>query len=165
MKHTSVNSINFSEQEKRRRWEEIKIRQHRLMSEMSEAQSAAPAHIDHIMKSGFTMNDIKGLHRNYGDDAAEADEQMSRASPTRPPRRGSLTQNGYGSMDMNQKMQRSTSALNMEPRYQSEDGILDEKEEKKRGRSPFRFFKKSRDQSKDKLKSKSKSPESRDRRG
>lgn len=128
------------------------------MSEMVDSQSTAPAHIDHIMKSGFTMNDIKGLHRNYTEDVAEADEQMSRLNPQRPPRRGSLTQNGYGSMDMNVKMLRSTSALNME-RYQSEELTLDDKAEKKRGRSPFNFFRKSRDQSKDKLKSKSKSPD------
>lgn len=158
----SKNISQFSEQEKRRRWEEIKIRQHRLMSEMVEAQSSAPAHIDHIMKSGFTMNDIKGLHRNFSEDLAEADEQMLRPNPQRPPRKGSLTQNGYDSMDMNNKMQRSISALNME-RYQSEEGTLDDKAEKKRGRSPFRFFKKNRDPSKDKTKSKS--PDSIGRRG
>lgn len=119
---------------------------------MVESHSTAPAHIDHIMKSGFTMNDIKGLHRNFAEDVAETDEQ--RLNPQRPPRRGSLTQNGYGSMDMNIKMQRSASALNME-RYQSEERTLDDKVEKKRGRSPFRFFKRHRDQSKDKMKSKS----------
>lgn len=158
--NANVNSIKFSEQEKRRRWGEIKVRQHRLMSEMVEAQATAPAHIDHIMKSGFTMNDIKGLHRNYTEDA-EGDDQMMRMNPPRPPRRGSLTQNGYDSMDMNVKMPRSTSALNME-RYQSEERTLEG--EKKRGRSPFSFFKKSRDHSKDKLKSKSKSPDAMDRR-
>lgn len=133
------------------------------MSEIVEAQSAAPAHIDHIMKSGFTMNDIKGLHRSYTEDAAEADEQMLRPNPQRPPRKGSLTQNGYDSMDLNIKMQRSMSALNME-RFHSEERALDDKSEKKRGRSPFNFFRKSRDQSKDKLKSKSKSPDAMDRR-
>lgn len=129
------------------------------MSEMVEAQATAPAHIDHIMKSGFTMNDIKGLHRNYED--AEGEDQMMRMNPPRPPRRGSLTQNGYDSMDMNVKMPRSTSALNME-RYQSEERTMEG--EKKRGRSPFSFFKK-RDHSKDKMKSKSKSPDALDRRG
>ncbi len=125
------------------------------MSEMNEAQSSAPAHIDHIMKSGFTMNDIKGLHRNFPEDGAEADE-MLRPNPQRPPRKGSLTQNGYDSMEVNGRMQRSASALNME-RYQSEE--LDDKAGKKRSRSPFNFFRKSRDQSKDKFKSKSKSPD------
>lgn len=158
MRHPNANGNKFSEQEKRRRLEEIKIRQHRLMSEMNEAQSTAPAHIDHIMKSGFTMNDLKGMNRNFSEDAVEADE-MLRPNPLRPPRKGSLTRNGYDSMEMNGTMQRSASALNME-RYQSQDSTLDDKE-KKRGRSPFKFFKKSRSQSKDKLKSKSKSPDSR----
>lgn len=51
--------LSFSEQEKARRWVEIKERQQILMKEASEAQM--PAHIDQIMRSGFTMNDIKGI--------------------------------------------------------------------------------------------------------
>jgi hypothetical protein len=46
-----------SEGEKVRRWQEIKIRQHRLLAEADQTQ---PAHIEQIMKSGFTMSDIKG---------------------------------------------------------------------------------------------------------
>jgi hypothetical protein len=46
-----------SEAEKMRRWQEIKIRQHRLLAEADQTQ---PAHIEQIMKSGFTMSDIKG---------------------------------------------------------------------------------------------------------
>jgi hypothetical protein len=46
-----------SEAEKIRRWQEIKIRQHRLLAEADHTQ---PAHIEQIMKSGFTMSDIKG---------------------------------------------------------------------------------------------------------
>lgn len=72
------------------------------------------AHIEQIMKSGFSMSDIKGrhvvrasvisylikivgLHRNYSEDAVEADEVMkrnqrpSKALPARPPRKGSLS--------------------------------------------------------------------------
>jgi hypothetical protein len=45
------------EAEKIRRWQEIKIRQHRLLAEADHTQ---PAHIEQIMKSGFTMSDIKG---------------------------------------------------------------------------------------------------------
>lgn len=144
-----------------RRWDEIRIRQHRIMAEV-EAQNT-PAHIDHIMKSGFTMNDIKGLHRNYSEDAVESDE-MLRPNPSRPPRKGSLTRNGagYDHMDDNVRMQRSTSNINMD-NYQTAEALEDDKADKKRGRSPFRFFKKSRDQSKDKIKSKS--PDAMDRRG
>lgn len=153
-----ISSNLISEQEKRRRLEEIKLRQHRLMSEMNEAQQTAPAHIDHIMKSGFTMSDLKGM-RNFGDDAAEADEIL-RSNPQRPPRKGSLTQNGYETMDSNSRMHRSVSAINVDP-YQSQESTLEDKD-KKRGRSPFKFFKKSRDASKEsKFKSKSKSPDSR----
>lgn len=40
-----------------RRWQEIKIRQHRLKAE---AEQSTPAHIEQIMKSGFSMSDLKG---------------------------------------------------------------------------------------------------------
>jgi ryanodine receptor 2 len=43
-----------------RRWQEIKIRQHRLLSE---AEQVSPSHIENIIKAGgggFNMNDIKG---------------------------------------------------------------------------------------------------------
>ncbi|XP_038217168.1 ryanodine receptor isoform X32 [Zerene cesonia] len=55
----------IDESEKQRRWVEIKERQQMLMKEATEAQM--PAHIDQIMRSGFTMNDIKGqngMHRS-----------------------------------------------------------------------------------------------------
>lgn len=52
------NIYYFSEQEKQRRWQEIRIRQHRLLSQ---SEHATPAHIEQIMKSGFSMSDIKGL--------------------------------------------------------------------------------------------------------
>lgn len=47
----------FSEEEKMRRWQEIKLRQHRLKAE---AEQSTPAHIEQIMKSGFSMSDLKG---------------------------------------------------------------------------------------------------------
>jgi ryanodine receptor 2 len=134
----------FSEKEKMRRWEEIRLRQHRLMAE---AEHTTPAHIDHIMKSGFTINDIKGLNRNY-DEAGESDEVLR---PNRPPRRTSITRNGnYGdTLEVNGRMQRSTSELDMN-NYENDE--RDDK--KKRGRSPFRLFGKKRDQSKEKIKGK-----------
>lgn len=52
-------TLSNSETEKARRWVEIKERQQILMKEAVEAQM--PAHIDQIMRSGFTMNDIKGI--------------------------------------------------------------------------------------------------------
>lgn len=142
-----------SEREKVRRWDEIRLRQHRILAE---AEHTTPAHIDHIMRSGFTMNDIKGLSRNYNEDAVESDEVLRpNQGPNRPPRKGSITRtNGnYGNptLEINGRMQRSTSELRMTD-YNDCDEKMDDK--KKRGRSPFRLFGKKRDQSKEKIKMK-----------
>ncbi|XP_015040422.2 ryanodine receptor isoform X3 [Drosophila pseudoobscura] len=143
----------ISEQEKARRWEEIKIRQYRLMREAQAAAAQAQnaqtaAHMDHMLTGGFNMNDIKGLTRGNFDDHAEAEaEHMMR--PPRTPRKGSLTRNITFESDMSaalDEMQRSTSVLDM-------NGLGEEiDDKKKRGRSPFKFFsKKSRDQSREKM--------------
>jgi ryanodine receptor 2 len=147
-----------SEREKTRRWEEIRLRQHRILAE---AEHTTPAHLDQMMRSGgFTINDLKGLNRNYSEDAVESDEFMR---PTRPTRKGSVShQNGNYSnptLEINGHMQRSTSNLDMN--NYNEDDKMDDK--KKRGRSPFRLFGKKRDQSKDKVKSKAE--EAADKRG
>lgn len=153
----TCNTEFIGEQEKARRWNEIRIRQHRLMADVEAQQT--PAHMDHIMKSGFTMSDIKGMSRSYGEDAAEADEQMLR--PSGSPVRGQLQQAGYD-VDEQGQLERSTSALDLGD-YQTAEAMDEDKaaDEKKRGRSPFRFFKKSRDQSKDKIKTRS--PDAKDR--
>uniref|UniRef100_A0A6P4FG47 Ryanodine receptor isoform X12 n=1 Tax=Drosophila rhopaloa TaxID=1041015 RepID=A0A6P4FG47_DRORH len=142
----------ISEQEKARRWDEIKNRQYRLMREAEAAAQmqvqTQAAHMDHMLKGGFNMNDIKGLTRNFDENAdAEADHMMR--GPHRPPRKGSLTRNITFETDMSaalDEMQRSTSVLDM-------NGLGDELDDKKkRGRSPFKFFsKKSRDQSREKM--------------
>lgn len=56
-------STFISENDKVRRWQEIKMHQNRLLSEQFEqTQQAAPsAHMEQIMKSGFSMSDIKGM--------------------------------------------------------------------------------------------------------
>lgn len=134
-----------------RRWEEIRLRQHRLMAE---AEHTTPAHIEQIMKSGFTMNDIKGLHRNYEDQVES--EEVHR--PSRPTRKGSLSRpNGAydpPSLEINGRMQRSTSNMDMN---QYDEADLEKDGKKKRSKSPW-FFGKKRDQSKDKLKSKTPEP-------
>ncbi|XP_014249566.1 ryanodine receptor isoform X2 [Cimex lectularius] len=149
----------IDETEKMRRWQEIRIRQHRLLAEQ---EQTTPAHIEQIMKSGFSMSDIKGLQRGYSEDAVEADEVIGpssspmmksklKSTPSRPPRKGSLSrqedmthlngtlESGLGAMN------RSTSELDFN-RYNGE--ISDGKDDKKkRGRSPFRFFSRKRDAS------------------
>nr|XP_017105956.2 ryanodine receptor isoform X3 [Drosophila bipectinata] len=142
----------INEQEKARRWDEIKNRQYRLMREAEAAAQmqvqTQAAHMDHMLKGGFNMNDIKGLTRNFDEHAdAEADHMMR--GPSRPPRKGSLTRNITFETDMSaalDEMHRSSSVLDM-------NGLGDELDDKKkRGRSPFKFFsKKSRDQSREKM--------------
>ncbi|XP_058809913.1 ryanodine receptor [Phymastichus coffea] len=127
----------ISEAEKQHRWQEIKIRQNRLLEDQAiQDQHTQPsAHMEQIMRSGFSMSDIKGmtdLQRNYAEEAQELDEMMRESPlpmqrrPARPPRRGSLSGsrnlagsdgevNSYGDMNGDAK---------------------DDK--KKRGRSPFR---------------------------
>lgn len=97
-----MHSIVIREEDKIRRWNEIKIRQHRLKVE-ADSNQGPPAHIENIMRSGFSMSDIKGLHRNYSEDAVESDEVMKqvtsksvRSMPARPPRKGSLSRNING---------------------------------------------------------------------
>ncbi|KAG5899237.1 hypothetical protein JTB14_035422 [Gonioctena quinquepunctata] len=144
----------ITEEEKMRRWNEIKIRQHRLKVEAD--QQGPPAHIENIMRSGFSMSDIKGLHRNYSEDAVESDEVMkqptskpTRNMPARPPRKGSLSRNVNGfdentlGVNIGRGVNRSSSELDIN-RYNdiapSNQEKMDDK--KKRGRSPFRFFSK-----------------------
>lgn len=125
--------------------------------ERQQQEQAAQGHMDHMMKGGFTMNDLKGLHR-FGEENAEADEGML-LNPSRPQRKGSISRGSPIQFDMMSPMGRSTSAMDI-------DFSLDDPEDKdkKRGRSPFKFFsKKSRDQSKDKHKSKSPTDRSRGR--
>lgn len=138
----------ITEQEKARRWEEIKIRQHRLLAN-AEAH-AQPAHIDHIIKSGFTMGDIKSMRQS--DEVDEYADTMQ-LSPSKPPRKGSVGR-GSPSYDMLGSMERSASTMDLDPDAYQIDG-QDDKGDKKRGRSPFKFFKRGRDQSKEKPKSKS----------
>ena len=54
-------STFVSENEKMRRWQEIKMRQNRLHQEHMETHAQQSAHIEQIMRSGFSMSDIKGM--------------------------------------------------------------------------------------------------------
>ncbi|XP_043499298.1 ryanodine receptor isoform X4 [Polistes fuscatus] len=132
-------STFISENEKVRRWQEIKMHQSRLLSEQFEqTQQAAPsAQMEQIMKSGFSMSDIKGLQRNYSEDAVEADEMakespipMQRNKPMRPPRKGSIYGSRSGAMDG------AVNEAEMNGYGEMNGDVKDDK--KKRGRSPFR---------------------------
>ncbi|KAK6622641.1 hypothetical protein RUM43_008483 [Polyplax serrata] len=145
----------IDEEEKLRRWQEIRIRQRRLLTE---TEHTTPAHLEQIMKSGFSINDIKGLSRGYSEDAVEADEMLlnhsKRPSP-KPRRKGSLSryEEGSGSAMLgSSKTNRSNSEMNIN---KLDNG---EKDKKTRGRSPFRFFSRKKDHSGDRQK-KNKTPE------
>ncbi|KAL0274261.1 UNVERIFIED_CONTAM: hypothetical protein PYX00_006731 [Menopon gallinae] len=152
----------IDEEEKMRRWQEIKMRQRRLLADQE--QTAPAAHIEQIMKSGFSMSDIKGLQRGYSEDAVEADEMLLKPEigqksrrPSRPPRKGSLSRyddNTLSPMDaLSQDKNRSTSELDLN-KFNG-----DAKDKKSRGKSPFRFFSRKKDHSGDRLGKKGKTPE------
>nr|QCQ73687.1 ryanodine receptor [Mythimna separata] len=154
----------IDEAEKARRWIEIKDRQQILMKEAVEAQM--PAHIDQIMRSGFTMNDIKGLHYEDNQEEMPSTSKVKR-QPSRPPRKGSMTK-GVSIQDyMNlypggvNGMNRSASEAEMSGYEQGGvQGMNPVYKEDKRGRSPFKFFRSKRGESNDRAKTrKSKTPD------
>lgn len=61
-----LNQFFGSEDEKMQRWQEIKVRQHRLKMEAEQTSVQPVAHIEQIMKSGFSMSDIKGRQCRAG---------------------------------------------------------------------------------------------------
>ncbi|XP_050357863.1 ryanodine receptor isoform X10 [Nymphalis io] len=152
----------IDESEKARRWVEIKERQQILMKEATEAQM--PAHIDQIMRSGFTMNDIKGLH--YDENQEEMPTSKSKKQPPRPPRKGSIPrgvtiQQNYSLQPGTVNgMQRSTSEAEMSKYELGVQSVVEDKKADKRGRSPFKFFRSKRGESGERSKSrKSKTPD------
>ncbi|XP_050555821.1 ryanodine receptor isoform X34 [Spodoptera frugiperda] len=152
----------IDEAEKARRWVEIKERQQILMKEAVEAQM--PAHIDQIMRSGFTMNDIKGLH--YEDNQEEVPSSKVKRQPSRPPRKGSMTRGvsvqNYNNLQPGQVngMHRSTSEAEMAKYELGAQNLSPDDKKDKRGRSPFKFFRSKRGESSDRAKSrKSKTPD------
>ncbi|XP_075987921.1 ryanodine receptor isoform X9 [Anticarsia gemmatalis] len=151
----------IDEAEKARRWVEIKDRQQVLMKEAVEAQM--PAHIGQIMRSGFNMNDIKGL--NYEDAQEEVPSSKVKRQPSRPPRKGSITR-GVSIQNYNLQpgqvngMHRSTSEAEMAKYDLGNQSLSPDDKKDKRGRSPFKFFRSKRGESGDRAKSrKSKTPD------
>ncbi|XP_026324427.1 ryanodine receptor [Hyposmocoma kahamanoa] len=152
----------IDEQEKARRWVEIKERQAILMKEAVEAQM--PAHIDQIMRSGFTISDIKGLHYEENQEDVATTSKLKR-QPSRPPRKGSMTR-GVTIQNYNLQpgqvngMHRSTSEAEMAKYESGAQSVTSDDKKEKRGRSPFKFFKSRRGESGDRSKSrKSKTPD------
>ncbi|XP_014216363.1 ryanodine receptor-like [Copidosoma floridanum] len=129
-------STFITENEKARRWQDIRMHQNRLYHDQAEQHAQPSAHIEQIMRSGFSMSDIKGMtdsQRNYADDGGDMEEIICESPlprgrpPLRPPRRGSIS----GSRNFE-----NTNEEDINDYVGMNGDAKDEK--KKRGRSPFR---------------------------
>ena len=151
------HSTFITEVEKQQRWQEIKSRQQRLMMEQQiqmqmnnpSASSAAisAAHMEHIMKSGFSMSDIKGLQRNYAEDISETTTGKSHKKKLLKSLNRNLHRNfsQYNVTDENDtsfQPQRVNSDINLSRFEDSNSNYLQTKQsdKKKRSKSPFSFF-------------------------
>ncbi|CAG7728856.1 unnamed protein product, partial [Allacma fusca] len=170
------------EEEKARRWQEIRIRQNRLRH--SGIHRGNPME-QSMLKSGFTMSDIKELQRGYSEDVVESDDMMltdshddrsrglkrgksTKVPPTKPARSGSISrqlqydQSTGATLDTT-KLPRASSEMQLN-RSKKDHALTPDpeaKEEKKksRGKSPFRFFSRKREESKERAKASSRTPE------
>ncbi|XP_035704010.1 ryanodine receptor isoform X5 [Folsomia candida] len=134
----------IDENEKTRRWQDIRLRQHRLKAT---AQTTRTNNFEQSMaKAGFSISDIKGLQREYSEDEVEADHsgqsgpmrkgrKTIKSPPNKPPR-GGMSEAEYidtpGMLNGDTGVQadrsdRSGNHLSPEP-----DG-----KKKERGKSPF----------------------------
>lgn len=137
----TCNDEYIDELGKAQNWEEIRRRQRGLASERAGLRH--PANLEHhMLKSGFSLSDVKDLQRGYTEDATDEDH------------RGALPKRH--SMDMAMKLAvpeggdpsklRSSSTEDIgkkiESGAESDTAGMEPDRPKRRGRSPFRFFKK-----------------------
>uniref|UniRef100_T1E1N4 Putative ryanodine receptor n=1 Tax=Cupiennius salei TaxID=6928 RepID=T1E1N4_CUPSA len=122
-------------------WEEIRRRQRGLAGERAGLRH--PANLEHhMLKSGFSLSDVKDLQRGYTEEGTDEDH------------RGGVPKRH--SMDMAMKLAvpdggdpsklRSTSTEDLQKKIESgaesDTAAMEPDRPKRRGRSPFRFFKK-----------------------
>ncbi|XP_042892542.1 ryanodine receptor-like isoform X4 [Penaeus japonicus] len=124
----------IDEEEKARRWQEVRIRQNRIQS--GDIQGPA-AFESSLVDTGFSMSDIKELH--YNEEGVEADEGIVRKETAVTPEKAT--------------------SLAPEVNGVAEEGAPEPAERKKRGKSPFRFFSKKREASAERGRSKGRTPE------
>ncbi|XP_064490365.1 ryanodine receptor-like isoform X2 [Ornithodoros turicata] len=157
----------IDELEKEHKWEEIRRRQRRAMAEKENIRH--PANLEHhMLRSGFSMSDVKDLQRGYSEDATEVDdsgmhhlEPMSTPQRRRSMRTGTLTKTQSfdtantlqvpdGRPDPNRlRAASSEEALHRVSRNgRSSKAVTPEPEgkAKRRGKSPFRFFRGKKDE-------------------
>lgn len=147
----------IDEPEKLHRWEEIRRRQRKEQADRAGVRH--PANLEqHMLKSGFSLSDIKDLQRGYSEDAAEGEDH-----PHIPPRQHSVkksTLTKTQSMEMGMQnltiperpeemsKLRSASSEDIHKKGMEDSQLSDptsdtnDLDKKKRGKSPFRFFRK-----------------------
>ncbi|XP_055934795.1 ryanodine receptor-like isoform X1 [Argiope bruennichi] len=138
----TCNDEYIDELGKAQNWEEIRRRQRGMQG--GRMGSRHPANLEHhMLKSGFSLSDVKDLQRGYSEDAAEEP----------PPR---MTMPKRHSMDMAMSLtvpdgdpskMRATSSEDLHKKAidsgaESDVTGMEPDRPKRRGRSPFRFFKK-----------------------
>ncbi|KAL1472514.1 hypothetical protein MTO96_039268, partial [Rhipicephalus appendiculatus] len=154
------NEHLIEEQEKEHRWEEVRRRQRRAQAEKQSVRH--PANLEHhMLRSGFSMSDVKDLQRGYSDEGGDTEEPMP--VDHRPPtpqqrRRSMLSPRGTtGTLTKTQSFDAATTLQvpdGTRPDAKrlraasSEEALnrLGQKpkagKSKRRGKSPFRFFRK-----------------------
>ncbi|CAG0896856.1 unnamed protein product, partial [Cyprideis torosa] len=173
---TCQNSF-IDESEKSRRWQEIRIRQHKLRAEYDSRPN--PQLEQSLISSGFSMSDIKGLQGTggYADDGMDMDDSIRRTqtgpmlevpqfSPTKSSMVKTKSFDGEGK-DASpssspkpgvKKMVRTMSEQHLSARDESNrsraKASTPEAGSRKRTLSPFGFFKRLRDQSADRKRGK-----------
>uniref|UniRef100_A0A4D5R9V0 Ryanodine receptor 44F n=1 Tax=Scolopendra viridis TaxID=118503 RepID=A0A4D5R9V0_SCOVI len=134
----------INENEKSRNWQEIRARQRRRKAEMENIRRT-PAQIEQqMLKSGFSISDIKGLQRGYSDETHDTEDRHHLQVDVKHQKRKSISKTQ--SLDY----VRSGGLPNGLPDSGdegAEQNLSDDEDKRRRGKSPFRFFKKQRDQS------------------
>ncbi|XP_076069948.1 ryanodine receptor isoform X2 [Oratosquilla oratoria] len=139
------NSAFIDETEKEHRWEEVRLRQQRLQLGCSRPP---PSIETSMIESGFSMSDIKDLHRGYHEDGVEADEVIRKSSlKPKMDKTASMDVPLVNGQPEPGKLPKAVSDMDIVSKDKSPD-IPERK--KARGKSPFRFFSKKRDASADK---------------
>ncbi|XP_035212318.1 ryanodine receptor-like isoform X2 [Stegodyphus dumicola] len=138
----TCNDEFIDELGKTQNWEEIRRRQRGQLAERAALRHPAANLEQHMLKSGFSLSDVKDLQRGYSEDAAED-------------HRGPLPKRHSMDMAMNlavpdlasdpSRLHASTEDIHkkgVESGAESDVAGMEPDRPKRRGRSPFRFFKK-----------------------
>ncbi|GFR18427.1 ryanodine receptor [Trichonephila clavata] len=138
----TCNDEYIDELGKAQNWEEIRRRQRGQLAGRMGARH--PANLEqHMLKSGFSLSDVKDLQRGYSEDAAEDAPRM--AMPKRHSMDMAMSLTVPDGADPSKVRATSSEDLHkkaMDSGAESDVTGMEPDRPKRRGRSPFRFFKK-----------------------